>query len=202
MTGLHNLDARMAVVERRLACRSRPGLLCRPLAGGAGGLRQAILTARERLPQVAFSHDFLRLITAISWTRAWTATGPTSSCSRWPKPWQPFGAAPEVTPEDVREAATLVLPHRLRRTPFSESAMDENRLEETFRKHAEAMADPPEPPAPLPQTGNSAAEGEAVALIGEATVAPGATFPVKPLNLPHDRQVKKAPGDPHPSSQR
>jgi magnesium chelatase subunit D len=58
-----------------------------------------------------------------------------------------------VSPADVREAATLVLPHRLRRQPFSESEMDENRLEETFRKYAEAMesrrAEPP-PPQPGP----------------------------------------------------
>ena len=94
----------------------------------------------------------------------------------------------------MREAAALVLPHRLRRKPFSESEMDENRLEETFRKHAEDMAEQHVPQAPPPQPGGSASEGEEFALIGEVTVAPGATFPVKPLDLPHDRQVKKAPG--------
>ena len=40
---------------------------------------------------------------------------------------------------DVREAAELVLPHRLRRQPFSDSEMDENKLEETFRKHQEDL---------------------------------------------------------------
>ncbi len=110
-----------------------------------------------------------------------------------------FRGRAAVTPEDVREAAALVLPHRLRRKPFSESEMDENRLEETFRKHAEdhGRAAPCRQPPP-PQPGGAASEGEEVALIGEVTVAPGATFPVQPLDLPHDRQVKKAPGSPHP----
>ncbi len=31
-------------------------------------------------------------------------------------------------------------------------------------------------------------------MVGEVTVAPGATFPVRPLELPPDRQAKKAPG--------
>jgi magnesium chelatase subunit D len=72
--------------------------------------------------------------------------------------------------------------------------MDENRLEETFRKHAEDLAERPMAQAPPPQPGGVASEGEEVALIGEVTVAPGSTFPVQPLDLPHDRQVKIAPG--------
>ena len=31
-------------------------------------------------------------------------------------------------------------------------------------------------------------------MVAETTVAPGATFPVRPLELPPDRQAKKAPG--------
>jgi len=100
----------------------------------------------------------------------------------------------EVTPADVREAAALVLPHRLRRKPFSESAMDETRLEETFRKHDEEMEERQRQPQPSPQPGEAAPdEGKAI-LVGEVTVAPGATFPVRPLELPSDRQAKKTPG--------
>jgi magnesium chelatase subunit D len=92
----------------------------------------------------------------------------------------------------VRPAAALVLPHRLRRQPFSESALDESRLEETFRKQAEEV-ERRGAEAPSPQPG-AAPDGEEPALIAEATVAPGATFPVRELSLPPDRQANKTPG--------
>jgi len=65
----------------------------------------------------------------------------------------------EVSPADVRRRHPGAAPP-LRRQPFSESEMDENRLEETFRKHAEAMESrrtepsPPhqEPPPPTCRT--------------------------------------------------
>ena len=65
MTGLHNLDARMAVVERRLAFEADPEGFAAGWQGEQQIIRQSILRARERLPRVSFSHDLLRLITAI-----------------------------------------------------------------------------------------------------------------------------------------
>ncbi|HEX9882960.1 MAG TPA: VWA domain-containing protein, partial [Desulfobaccales bacterium] len=67
------------------------------------------------------------------------------------------------------------------------------KLEESFRKHQEEMA-PRRAGEPGPPPGGSSPDGEEVALIGEASVAPGATFPVRPLDLPQDRQSQKAPG--------
>ena len=54
VTGLHNLDARMAVVERRLAFEADPDGFAARWQGEQEVMRQAILTARERLPQVSF----------------------------------------------------------------------------------------------------------------------------------------------------
>jgi len=71
--------------------------------------------------------------------------------------------------------------------------MDENRLEETFRKHADAMESRRLDPPP-PQPGDASPEGKEAVLVGEVTVTPGATFPVRPLELPPDRQAKKTPG--------
>ncbi|MDD1729422.1 MAG: hypothetical protein LUQ50_10165, partial [Methanospirillum sp.] len=40
----------------------------------------------------------------------------------------------EVIQEDVREAATLVLSHRMRRKPFSEQQMDTAKVEQSIQK--------------------------------------------------------------------
>jgi len=193
VTGLHNLDARMAVVERRLAFERDPEGFAAQWQGEQDIIRQAILDAGERLPQVRFSDDLLRLITAICVDQGVDGHRADIFMLKVAQTLAAYRGREEVSPADVREAAALVLPHRLRRKPFSESEMDENRLEETFRKHAEEVERPSHEPPP-PHPGGAAPDGEEAALIGEVAVAPGATFPVRPLDLPHDRQTKKAPG--------
>jgi len=193
VTGLHNLDARMAVVERRLAFEADPDGFAANWQAQQEEIRRAILTARELLPRVKFSPELLRLITAICVDQGVDGHRADIFMLKVAQTLAAFGGRDAVTPQDVREAATLVLPHRLRRKPFSDSEMDENRLEETFRKHAEDLA-PRTEPSPSPQPGGAAADEDEVTVIAEVSVAPGSTFPVKPLDLPHDRQIKQAPG--------
>jgi magnesium chelatase subunit D len=50
----------------------------------------------------------------------------------------------EVAPDDIREAAELVLPHRMRRTPFQEPQLASDELERSFDRHF----NPPTPPPP------------------------------------------------------
>ncbi len=71
--------------------------------------------------------------------------------------------------------------------------MDEGKLEESFRKHREEQ-ESRRTAEVAPQPAGVSPDGEEVARIGEVTVAPGATFPVQPLDLPPDRQSRKAPG--------
>jgi magnesium chelatase subunit D len=99
----------------------------------------------------------------------------------------------EVSGTDVREAAELVLPHRLRRKPFSEKEMDQQKLEESFRKHREEQEQRRGAP-PSPPPGASPSAADEVQLRGESTEAPGVPFPVRELTLPPDRQAQKAPG--------
>jgi magnesium chelatase subunit D len=100
----------------------------------------------------------------------------------------------EVLPDDVREAALLVLPHRRRRQPFGDARLDQDKLEETFKKFQEEQeAGEPVPPGPAPLSEN-APTGEGKTLIGEVTQAPGELFEVKPLELAPSRQARNAPG--------
>jgi magnesium chelatase subunit D len=192
--GLHQLEARMAVVERRLAFEGDPEGFAAQWQEQQEISRQAILDARERLPRVGYTDDFLRLITAICVDQGVDGHRADIFMLKVAQTLAAYRGREAVSPGDVREAAALVLPHRLRRTPFSESAMDDNRLEETFRKHAEELEARQHRAQPPPSSGSAAPDGEEENRIGEVTVAPGATFPVRPLELPPDRQAKKAPG--------
>jgi magnesium chelatase subunit D len=193
VTGLHNLPARMDVVTRRLAFEADPEGFAAQWLRDQEVIRQAILAARQRLPQVRYADDILRLITLICLDQGVDGHRADIYMLKVAQTLAAYRGREEVRDNDVREAAELVLPHRLRRKPFSESEMDENKLEESFRKHQEEMA-PRRAVEPGPPPGDSSPDGEEVALIGEASVAPGATFPVRPLDLPQDRQSQKAPG--------
>jgi magnesium chelatase subunit D len=193
VTGLHNLPARMDVVSRRMAFEADPDGFAARWVQEQEVIRQAILAARERLPQVRYADDILRLITLICLDQGVDGHRADIYMLKVAQTLAAYRGREEVRDADVREAAELVLPHRLRRKPFSESEMDENKLEESFRKHQEEK-EPPPAGEPGPPPAGSSPVGEEVALIGEATVAPGATFPVRPLDLPQDRQRRKAPG--------
>jgi magnesium chelatase subunit D len=193
VTGLNNLEARMAVVSRRLAFEADPQGFVAQWQTEQEVARRAILDAVERLPRVRYTDDLLRLITAICVDQGVDGHRADIFMLKVAQTLAAYHGREKVAASDVREAATLVLPHRLRRTPFSDSAMDANRLEETFRKHAEEQEERRHPQPP-PPPGNAGDDGEETVRIGEATVAPGATFPVRPLELPPDRQPKKAPG--------
>jgi magnesium chelatase subunit D len=194
VTGLHNLPARMDVVTRRLAFERDPeGFAARWLPEQEAS-RQAILAARERLPQVAYTEDLLRLITLICLDQGVDGHRADIYMLKVAQTLAAYRGREEVSAADVKEAAELVLPHRLRRKPFSDAAMDESKLEESFRKHQEEEEGERRAAAPAPPPGGAHEDGEEVALVGEATVPPGATFPVAPLEVPPDRQAKKAPG--------
>jgi magnesium chelatase subunit D len=193
VAGLHNLQARMDVVQRRLAFEADPEGFAARWQGEQEMIRQAILSARERLPQVSYSPDILRLITAICLDQGVDGHRADIYMLQVAQTLAAYRGQEAVTEPDVREAAELVLPHRLRRRPFSDSEMDENKLEETFRKHQEDL-ERGRQTQPRPEPGSSGDDPDQVQRIGEVTVAPGATFPVRPLELNPDRQTQKAPG--------
>ncbi len=193
VTGLHNLQARMDVVARRLDFEADPRKFAAGWLGEQEALRAAILTARELLPRVGYGADILRLITAICLDQGVDGHRADIYMLKVARTLAAYRGRLAVADPDVREAAELVLPHRLRRQPFSDSEMDTNKLEETFRKHQEEM-EQRRLAQPQPEPGAAAGDPDEVQLIGEVTVAPGAPFPVKPLELAPERKIQKAPG--------
>ncbi|MBM4274813.1 MAG: putative cobaltochelatase [Deltaproteobacteria bacterium] len=193
ITGLQNLQARMAVVERRLAYEADPEGFAAQFQGEQEAIRQAILSARELLPGVSYGDDILRLITLICLDQGVDGHRADIYMLKVAQTLAAYYGRDAVSPEDVREAAELVLPHRLRRKPFSDKVMDKEKLEETFRKHREEQEQAHSAPPPPVSEGPGPEEGE-VHLIGEVITAPADPFQVRPLELPPDRQTRKAPG--------
>ncbi len=193
ITGLKNYEDRMAVVERRLAYEDDPETFAREWEPAQERLRENILAARERLGEIRFDPAILRLITAICLEQGVDGHRADIYMLKTAQTLAAFHGREQVSVEDVKEAALLVLPHRLRRKPFGEAKLDQNKLEEIFQKHREEQEQAHVPPGPAPAA-EPASQKEGANLIGEMTTAPGDPFPVKPLEFSPDRQTKQAPG--------
>ena len=150
---------------------------------------------------MSFSHDLLRLITAICVDQGVDGHRADIFMLKVAQTLAAYRGREEVSPADVREAATLVLPHRLRRQPFSESEMDENRLEETFRKHAEAMESRRAEPPP-PQPGAAAPDGEERGFGRRGHGGAGGHLSGAALGAAPGPPGQKSPGVPHPDPER
>jgi magnesium chelatase subunit D len=193
ITGLKNYDDRMAVVQRRLAYEDDPEQFAHDWEGEQERLRGNILAARVRLPGVGFAPDILRLITAICLEQGVDGHRADIYMLKTAQTLAAFHGRERVALADVREAALLVLPHRLRKKPLGEAALDQHKLEEVFQRHQKEQDRAPATPGPAPLAeGGTGSEGAEV--IGEATTPPGEPFPVKPLAFSPDRLIRKAPG--------
>jgi magnesium chelatase subunit D len=193
VTGLTDLDQRMAVVTRRLAYEENPEDFAGQWETEQERLRENIISARERLSRVTYSPEILRLIAMICLDQGVDGHRADIYMLKAAQTLAAYCGHGELLPGDVREAALLVLPHRRRRQPFGDTRLDQDKLEETFKKFQEEQETPPVPPGPAPLS-EAAPAGEGKALIGEVTTAPGDPFAVAPLELPPSRQVRNAPG--------
>jgi magnesium chelatase subunit D len=126
-------EARATIVKRRIDFESDPRGFIADWAEESNKLRDRIVLARKRLPEVTLSDEMLTLITHISITmgvdghRADIVMHKTASTiASWEE-------RHEVTREDVRRAAEIALPHRRRRDPFTPPHLDEDELNQAIQ---------------------------------------------------------------------
>ncbi len=194
VSGLKDFEDRMAVVERRLAYEDDPEGFAAAWEGEQEGIRRAIITARERLAQVIYHPDILRLITAICLEQGVDGHRADIYMLKTAQTLAAYHGRVQVDGEDVRQAARLVLPHRLRRKPLGSNKLDQQKLEETCRKFEKEKEEKSYQPSQAPPAYEVGDPEAAEAVIGKVTSAPGVPFPVQPLELPPERQPRQAPG--------
>jgi magnesium chelatase subunit D len=193
VAGLPNLDDRMAVVTRRLAFEDDPHGFAQDWEARQESLREAIILARQRLSLVTYPPDILRLISMICLDQGVDGHRADIYMLKAAQTLAAYHGHTKVLPEDVREAALLVLPHRRRRQPFGDTRLDQDKLAETFQKFQEEQDAAPIPPCPPPMA-ETASPGETTTRRGEITTAPADPFPVTPLDLAPSREARTAPG--------
>ncbi|MFD4457515.1 magnesium chelatase subunit D family protein [Nocardia sp. NPDC058480] len=126
------VDVRMAVVRRRLDYEADPAAFAARYVDADQVVAERILTARDRLPEVALDNSELRRIAALCASFDVDGMRADLVVARTATAHAAWRGRDRVTEDDVRIAAELALPHRRRRDPFDEPGISEQQLDEAM----------------------------------------------------------------------
>lgn len=132
--GIMDADTRVEVIRRRQQYEDQPEEFLGRWTGEEQDLRDRILRAHELLPLVSISDEMLHMIAQICIDMGVDGHRADITMMKTASTIAAYYGRTAVIEEDVREAATLVLSHRMRRRPFSEQKMDTQKIEQTIQK--------------------------------------------------------------------
>lgn len=133
--GLNDPKEREEVVKRYIEFESDPQEFEKKWEKEQRKLRETIVKAQEILPQVTYSEDILKLVVEIAIDMGVEGHRADIAMLKTAKTLAAYHGRKNVTEEDVKEAAELVLLHRMRRKPFQEPALTPEKLESIIKKH-------------------------------------------------------------------
>jgi magnesium chelatase subunit D len=158
VTGSREPQVRSEVVRRRLAFEANPEQFAGDWAPEQNGLRERVAVGRERLPRVGLSDELLTFISQLCCEFEVDGLRPDLALHKAARARAAFLGRLEVTLEDVKAAAELILPHRCKRRPFQQPQMDRKQLDDRFaelerkqqRKGETSGAETPSQPTQTP----------------------------------------------------
>jgi magnesium chelatase subunit D len=132
--GIPYKEARAEIIRRRIAYENDPAEFMASQQENQEILRQKISAATKLLSQVKLGPQMLDLITQISTDFAVDGHRADITMYKTACTIAAFNSRIDVTEQDVKEAAELVLPHRQRRQPFQEPNLEQNKIQESIQK--------------------------------------------------------------------
>ncbi|MDU4960759.1 MAG: ATP-binding protein [Sporomusaceae bacterium] len=133
VSGEHEPQQRVEVIKRRLAYELDADAFAAQYRQEQQQLADAILTARQLLPQVAVDDDLLLLVASLSIKLAVDGHRADITVIKTALTLAAFAGRTTVTAGDIKKAARLALPHRMRRRPFEEGVLDFDEIEAVFQ---------------------------------------------------------------------
>ena len=124
VAGEKDLDKRAEVIKRRLEYEDDPEEFIKKWEEEQQNEVHRIQRAMKLLPQVTTSNEILCMAARISITLGVDGHRADIVLIKTAETLAAVAGHTEVTKEDLREAAHLALPHRMRRRPFEEQKLD------------------------------------------------------------------------------
>jgi magnesium chelatase subunit D len=125
---------RSEVVRRRIAFETDPAAYTVAWEAQQAGLRSQLVTAQRLLPEVTLDDALLDLISHLCCEFDVASLRADIVMHKASRALAALDGRTAVTPNDVRAAAELVLPHRRRRKPFDRPGLDREQLDELMQQ--------------------------------------------------------------------
>ena len=165
VTGSLTDEERLELVRRQAAFEDDPAGFCERFAAQEEEQARLIAQARELYPQVAFPDDVAVFSAGLCNEVSVDGYRADITMMRTARALAALDGRAECTKDDVLAAARFVLPHRMKRLPFEEAALDEKAIDralDAMRERGIERDDEPEP---------SSAEAQAPAVAPQAREA-------------------------------
>ncbi|MDW7710159.1 MAG: ATP-binding protein [Deferrisomatales bacterium] len=139
VTGIRDPALRVEVVRRRRAYEADPSGFRERWGAEEARLREAIVRAEKLLPQVHVDDDALEVIATLSVDLGVDGHRSDVALEKTVAALAAFRGRTEVTDADISEAAGLVYPHRMKKTPFEERILAQEEVVSSIRRTREAQ---------------------------------------------------------------
>jgi magnesium chelatase subunit D len=218
ITGLGNIDDRIAIMERRLAYEADPAAFAVQWQHHDQQVAAQIVRARELLDAVRIGRRDMAAIANLVLELGVDGHRADLAILEAARTNAALDGRTHINAHDIRVAAELALPHRMRRQPFVEVAVDEQRIGEILARHETddggddqggekknpdadtALADAAQPDGAGAAGDESSATGSQPQRDGQeppksdAAKAMGDVFKVRRIESQADRQTRRAAG--------
>ncbi|MBC8161759.1 MAG: ATP-binding protein [Roseiflexaceae bacterium] len=138
ISGLDTIAGRVSVIERRMAFEADPDEFGAEWHDEEQRVIDQITTARALLPSVALSRSDMASVAALALELGVDGHRADLAILETARTHAAWSGRISLTREDLRIAAELALPHRMRRQPFTEVRLDEDRMNAVLDRAAAA----------------------------------------------------------------
>lgn len=132
--GIHDAEMRVEVIQRRREYEQDPENFIQKWMPQENELKQRIAAAKEIAPTVVVPKDMLLMIAQICIDMGVDGHRADITMMKTASTIAAYNGRTEVDEDDIREAAVLVLSHRMRKTPFSDQQMSKEKMEQSIQK--------------------------------------------------------------------
>jgi magnesium chelatase subunit I len=125
-------ERRMEVIKRRLAYEQAPEEFSGQYREEQAELAAKILSARQLLPRIEAADDLLLLAAQMAIALDVDGHRADITVIKTALTLAAFDGREQATPADMKTAARLALPHRMRRRPFEDGVLDWEKIDALF----------------------------------------------------------------------
>ena len=132
--GIDDPDVRLEIIKRKMDFDKDPVSFKKRFEPSDDEIRDRIIEAKKILPEVTIGDEILRKIVNICIDSGVDGHRGDIAMMKVSSTLAAYRGRKEVTAEDLRDTADMVLLHRMKKTPFSDMKLDKGKIDEMITK--------------------------------------------------------------------